>query len=42
MAESDAISLHMALSPRGRGIIGADDIGRMKKGAIFINTSRAL
>ncbi len=40
MAESDAISLHMVLSPRSRGIIGAEDIGRMKEGAIVINTSR--
>ena len=40
MAKSDAISLHMVLSPRSRGIIGAEDIGRMKKGAILINTSR--
>ena len=40
MAESDAISLHMVLSPRSRGIIGAEDIGRMKRGAILINTSR--
>ena len=40
MAESDAISLHMVLSPRSRGIIGAEDIGRMKEGAILINTSR--
>ena len=40
MAESDAISVHMVLSPRSRGIIGAEDIGRMKKGAILINTSR--
>ncbi len=40
IAESDAISLHMVLSPRSRGIIGAEDIGRMKEGAILINTSR--
>jgi phosphoglycerate dehydrogenase-like enzyme len=40
MADSDAISVHMVLSPRSRGIIGADDIGRMKNGAILINTSR--
>jgi phosphoglycerate dehydrogenase-like enzyme len=40
MAESDAISVQMVLSPRSRGIIGAEDIGRMKKGAILINTSR--
>lgn len=40
MAEADAISIHMVLSPRSRGLIGAEDIGRMKKGAILINTSR--
>jgi phosphoglycerate dehydrogenase-like enzyme len=28
------------LSPRSRGIIGAEDIGLMKAGAILINTSR--
>jgi phosphoglycerate dehydrogenase-like enzyme len=38
--QSDAISVHMVLSPRSRGIIGAEDIGRMKHGAILINTSR--
>jgi phosphoglycerate dehydrogenase-like enzyme len=40
MADSDAISVHMVLSQRSLGIIGAKDIGRMKKGAILINTSR--
>ena len=30
----------MVLSPRTAGIIGAEDIGRMKNGAILINTSR--
>lgn len=40
MAESDAISINMVLSPRSRGIIGAEDIGAMKQGAILINTSR--
>jgi phosphoglycerate dehydrogenase-like enzyme len=40
MAHSDAISVHMVLSPRSRGIIGAEDIARMKQGAILINTSR--
>jgi phosphoglycerate dehydrogenase-like enzyme len=39
-AESDAVSIHMVLSPRSRGLIGADDISRMKTGAILINTSR--
>jgi phosphoglycerate dehydrogenase-like enzyme len=40
MAGSDAISVHMVLSARSRGMIGADDIARMKPGAILINTSR--
>jgi phosphoglycerate dehydrogenase-like enzyme len=40
VAESHAISIHMVLSPRSRGIINAEDIGRMRKGAILINTSR--
>ena len=39
-AQSDAISIHMVLSPRSRGLIGAEDIGRMKAGAILVNTSR--
>ena len=40
MGGSDVISLHMVLSQRTRGLIGADDIARMKQGAILINTSR--
>ena len=41
LAEADAVSLHLVLSGRTRGIIGAADIARMKPRAIFINTSRA-
>jgi phosphoglycerate dehydrogenase-like enzyme len=40
LARSDAISLHLVLSDRSRGIIGAADIAKMKPGAILINTSR--
>jgi len=40
LARSDAVSLHVVLSPRSRGIIGAADIALMKRGAILINTSR--
>ena len=40
MVTSDAISVHMVLSARSRGLIGAEDIARMKNGAILINTSR--
>ncbi len=40
LSESDAISLHLVLSDRTRGIIGAPDLARMKPGAILVNTSR--
>jgi phosphoglycerate dehydrogenase-like enzyme len=40
MSGSDVISIHMVLSGRTRGLIGAEDIARMKPGAILINTSR--
>jgi phosphoglycerate dehydrogenase-like enzyme len=40
LSESDAISLHVVLSARTRGIIGAPDLARMKPGAILVNTSR--
>ncbi len=40
LAQSDAISLHLVLSGRSRGIIGAADLARMKPGAILVNTSR--
>lgn len=37
---ADALSLHVVLSDRTRGILGAQDLARMKRGAIVINTSR--
>jgi phosphoglycerate dehydrogenase-like enzyme len=37
---SDAISIHLVLSPRTCGPIGASDLARMKPGTILINTSR--
>jgi phosphoglycerate dehydrogenase-like enzyme len=40
LGSSDVISVHMVLSSRSRGIISAEDIARMKQGAILINTSR--
>jgi phosphoglycerate dehydrogenase-like enzyme len=39
-SESDAITVHLVLGPRSRGLIGASDFARMKKGVIFVNTSR--
>jgi phosphoglycerate dehydrogenase-like enzyme len=39
-ARADAVSIHMVLSPRSRGIVGAAELARMKPGAILVNTSR--
>ncbi len=39
-AQADFITIHMVLSDRSRGLITAADIGRMKKTAYVINTSR--
>jgi glyoxylate reductase len=40
LAESDVISLHCPLTPETRGLIGREQLARMKPGAIFINTAR--
>jgi phosphoglycerate dehydrogenase-like enzyme len=40
LARSDAVSLHLVLSPRSRGLLGRSDLALMKHGAILINTSR--
>lgn len=40
MSAADAISIHMVLSDRSRGLVGRADIARMKPGAILVNTSR--
>ena len=40
MAEADIISVHTPLTPETRGLIGAEQIGCMKKGGILINTAR--
>src|ERR1700722_5804732 len=40
LSSSDAVSIHLVLSPRSRGLIGVADIASMKPGAILINTSR--
>lgn len=38
--ESDVITVHMPLSRRSRGLIGADDFALMKPTSYFVNTSR--
>ena len=40
LTQSDAISLHLVLSDRTRGIIGTQEFAKMKTGAILVNTSR--
>jgi phosphoglycerate dehydrogenase-like enzyme len=37
---SDFISIHLVLSDRTRGLLGAADLAKMKKSAILVNTSR--
>lgn len=40
-ATSDVVSVHLVLSERTRGVVGADEIGAMKPTAFLVNTSRA-
>jgi len=39
-ARSDVLSIHLQLSERTRGLVGAPELARMKPGAVLINTSR--
>jgi phosphoglycerate dehydrogenase-like enzyme len=39
-ASSDVVTVHLVLSDRTRGLIGRDQLGRMKAGAYLVNTSR--
>jgi D-3-phosphoglycerate dehydrogenase len=40
LATSDFVTIHLVLSDRTRGLIGAADLAKMKKSAMLINTSR--
>jgi phosphoglycerate dehydrogenase-like enzyme len=40
LAQSDIVSLHVVLSPRTRGLIGAKEFVLMKRSAYLINTAR--
>ncbi|MBL6077673.1 D-2-hydroxyacid dehydrogenase family protein [Belnapia sp. T18] len=40
MEEADVVSLHLILSERSRGIVGTEELGRMKRSAFIVNTSR--
>ncbi|MYZ46441.1 D-2-hydroxyacid dehydrogenase family protein [Rhizobiales bacterium L72] len=39
-ARSDVVSLHLVLSERSRGIVGAAELGLMKPTALLVNTAR--
>ncbi|WP_397534516.1 D-2-hydroxyacid dehydrogenase family protein [Roseateles sp.] len=38
---SDVVTMHLRLGEATRGIVGAEDLARMKPTALFVNTSRA-
>jgi len=38
---SDVLSLHLRLVPATRGLVTLDDLSRMRREALFVNTSRA-
>lgn len=40
LEESDAVTLHVPLTEENRGLIGADEIARMRDGAILVNAAR--
>jgi D-3-phosphoglycerate dehydrogenase len=40
LAESDVVTLHCNLTPQTRGLIDAGALGRMRRGAVLVNTAR--
>ena len=40
LSTADVVTLHLILSDRSRGIVGAEDLARMKRTAFIVNTSR--
>ena len=42
LAEADVVSMHAAVTPDSAGMIGAEQFTRMREGAIYLNTARAM
>jgi phosphoglycerate dehydrogenase-like enzyme len=40
LRQSDIVSIHIPLTPKSRGLIGASELGLMKPTALLVNTSR--
>ncbi len=40
LAQADAVTLHVPLTPLTRGLVSAAALGRMRRGAFLVNTSR--
>src|SRR5207244_11286464 len=40
LPEPDLVTVHLVLSDRTRGLVGAPELGRMKPTAYLVNTSR--
>jgi D-3-phosphoglycerate dehydrogenase len=41
LEEADVVSIHAVVTPESAGMIGADQLARMRPGAIYLNTARA-
>ena len=39
-SQADVVTIHVVLSDRSRGLVGADDLARMKPSAYLVNTAR--
>jgi D-3-phosphoglycerate dehydrogenase len=42
LAAADVVSMHAIVTPETEGMIGPDQFARMKDGAVFLNTARAM
>ena len=40
LRQADIVSIHIPLTPKSRGLIGANELGLMKPSALLVNTSR--